>query len=202
MATFGVSLIFSKKLYSSLYIITMRITLLFALLITHCLVQAGTLTGRVVRISEGDTLVVLDANNSQHKIRLTGIDAPEKGQAFSTKSKEHLSDSVAGRFVVVEYDKRDRYQRILGKVLLSGQDMNLEQVKAGLAWHYKKYQDEQTTADRVKYSDAEREARMAKRGLWHDANPMPPWDYRKGESKQKKAMEPFIIGPESTDKRY
>ena len=104
--------------------------------------------------------------------------------------------------MVVEYEKRDRYQRILGKVLLSGQDMNLEQVKAGLAWHYKKYQDEQTTADRVKYSDAEREARMARRGLWQDPNPMPPWDYRKGEWKQKKAMEPFIIGPESTDRRY
>jgi len=180
----------------------MRITVLFALLITHCLIQAGTLTGRVVRISDGDTLVVLDANNAQHKIRLTGIDAPERGQAFGTKSKEHLSDAVAGKFVVVEYEKRDRYERILGKVLLSGEDMNLEQIKAGLAWHYKKYQNEQTTADRVKYSDMEREARMAKRGLWQDADPMPPWDYRKGEWKQKKAMEPFIIGPESTDKKY
>jgi endonuclease YncB( thermonuclease family) len=180
----------------------MRFTLLFAILFTHCLAQAGTLTGRVVRITDGDTLVVLDANEAQHKIRLAGIDAPERGQAFGTKSKEHLSDSVAGKFVVVEYDKRDRYERILGKVLLSGEDMNLEQIKAGLAWHYKKYQNEQSTTDRVKYSDAEREARMAKRGLWHDANPMHPWDYRKGEWKQKKAMEPFIIGPESTDKQF
>lgn len=180
----------------------MRFTLFIALFLTHCLVQASSLTGRVVRISDGDTLVVLDSSNAQHKIRLKGIDAPERGQAFGTKSKEHLSDSVAGKFIVVEYEKRDRYERILGKVLLSGEDMNLEQIKAGLAWHYKKYQNEQTTADRVKYSDTEREARMAKRGLWHDANPMPPWDYRKGESKQKKAMEPFIIGPESTDKQY
>jgi endonuclease YncB( thermonuclease family) len=156
----------------------------------------------VVRVSEGDTIVVLDAGNAQYKIRLTGIDAPERGQAFGTRSRDHLSDLIAGKFVVVEYEKRDRYERILGKVLLSGNDMNLEQIRAGLAWHYKKYQNEQTTADKVAYSDAEREARMAKRGLWQDANPMPPWEYRQGEWKQKKAMEPFIIGPESRDYPY
>ena len=73
----------------------MRITLLFALLITHSFVQADTLTGRVVRVTDGDTIVVLDSANTQHKIRLTGIDAPERKQAFGTKSKDHLSDSVA-----------------------------------------------------------------------------------------------------------
>jgi endonuclease YncB( thermonuclease family) len=107
------------RIYSGLYIHTMRITLLFFLLITHCLVQADTLTGRVVRVTDGGTVVILDAGNVQHKIRLTGIDAPERGQAYGTKSKEYLSGSVAGKFVVVEYDKRDRYKRILGKVLLS-----------------------------------------------------------------------------------
>ena len=96
-----------------------------------------------MRVTDGDTIVVLDPANIQHKIRLTGIDALEHGQAFGTKSKDQLSDSVAGHFVVVEYDKRDRYQRILGKVLLSGEDMNLEQIRAGMAWHYKKYQFEQ-----------------------------------------------------------
>ena len=111
----------------------MRITLLFVLLITQCLAQADTLTGRVVRVTDGDTIVVLDADNTQHKIRLTGIDAPEKKQAFGTKSKEHLSDSVAGKTVVVEYGKRDYYKRILGKVLLNDRDMNLEQVRAGHA---------------------------------------------------------------------
>ena len=161
----------------------MRITLLLALLITHCLVQADTLTGRVVRVTDGDTIVVLDSANIQHKIRLTGIDAPERKQAFGTKSKEHLSDSVAGKFVVVDYNKRDRYRRILGKVLLSSQDMNREQVKAGLAWHYKKYQKDQAPADRELYSKAEIEARKAKHGLWHDPEPMPPWEYRKSKRK-------------------
>ena len=121
----------------------MRITLLIALIVTHCVTHADTLSGRVVRISDGDTLVVLDSSDAQHKIRLSGIDAPERGQAYGTKSKDYLSDLVAGRFVVVEYGKRDRYQRILGKVLLSGEDMNLEQIRAGMAWHYKNYQFEQ-----------------------------------------------------------
>ena len=68
---------------------------------------------------------------------------------------------------------------ILGKVLLDGEDMNLEQIKAGLAWHYKKYQNEQTPTDRKLYSKAEIKAREAKRGLWHDPEPVPPWEYRK-----------------------
>ena len=157
----------------------MRITLLFALLIPHCLVHADTLTGRVVRVTDGDTIVVLDSSNAQHKIRLTGIDAPERKQAFGTKSKEHLSDSVAGKFVVVDYSKRDYFKRILGKLLLNDRDMNLEQVRAGLAWHYKKYQKEQTQSDRELYSDAEIEAREAGRGLWRDPEPVPPWEQRK-----------------------
>jgi endonuclease YncB( thermonuclease family) len=93
--------------------------------------------------------VVFDAKKVQHKIRLQGIDAPERRQAYGTKSKEHLSDLIAGKTVVVDYSKYDRYQRILGKVLLGGEDVNLEQVEAGMAWHYKKYQGEQSTSDRI-----------------------------------------------------
>ena len=164
--------------------LTMRIIVFILLCIAHSLVLADTLTGRVVRVTDGDTIVVLDSAKAQHKIRLQGIDAPERKQAFGTKSKEHLSDSVAGKFVVVEYSKRDRYERILGKVLLNDEDMNLEQVKAGYAWHYKKYQKEQIPADRELYSNAEIEAREAKRGLWHDPKPVPPWDYRKSKKSE------------------
>jgi endonuclease YncB( thermonuclease family) len=81
--------------------------------------------------------------------------------------------------VVVDYGKRDRYERILGKVLLNDEDMNLEQVRAGMAWHYKKYRKEQTPSDRELYSQAEIEAREAGRGLWHDPAPVPPWEHRK-----------------------
>ena len=145
-----------------------------------------------MRVTDGDTIVVLDASKVQHKIRLTGIDAPERSQAFGTKSKEHLSDLVAGKSVVVDYSKYDRYQRILGKVLVNGEDVNLEQVESGMAWHYKQYQGEQSPADRVKYSDAELEARRHKLGLWHDPNPVPPWEYRQAKRKHMNDLESFV----------
>jgi len=154
--------------------------------------HAETLTGRVVRVTDGDTIVVLDADKVQHKIRLQGIDAPERRQAFGTKSKEHLSDLVAGKTVEVDYSKYDRYERVLGIVMVNGEDVYLEQVEAGMAWHYKKYQGEQSASDRVKYSDAELEARRQKIGLWRDPNPMPPWNYRRAERDRKKSMEPFV----------
>ena len=75
---------------------------------------------------------------------------------------------------------------------MNGKDVNLEQVEAGMAWHYKKYQSEQSAADSVNYSDAELEARRQKLGLWHDPNPMPPWDYRQAERERRRGMEPFV----------
>jgi endonuclease YncB( thermonuclease family) len=102
----------------------------------------------------------------------------------------------------VEYDKYDRYGRVLGKVLLDGEDVNLEQIRAGLAWHYKKYQGEQTVADRVAYSDAEMDARRHERGLWGDPSPVPPWDYRKAQREQKKAMESFTIRSKALGNLY
>ncbi len=165
-----------------MYHVRMKILLIVFTLISSLLcsfVQAGTLSGTVVRITDGDTLVVLDANKAQYKIRLMGIDAPESNQAYGKESKDNLSDLVAGKFVVVEYDKLDRYKKIIGKILLSGKDVNLEQVASGMAWHYKNYQGEQSQADQMEYSEAEIDARNTKRGLWHDPDPIPPWDYRK-----------------------
>jgi endonuclease YncB( thermonuclease family) len=100
-----------------------------------CLAQAEILRGKVVKIADGDTLTVLDKSNRQHKVRLIGIDAPERKQPFGTVSRQNLADLVFGKEVAVEWHKQDRYQRVLGKVLLDGQDVNLKQVKAGLAWH-------------------------------------------------------------------
>lgn len=141
-----------------------------------------TLEGRVVAIADGDTITVLDAGNRQTRIRLQGIDAPESRQAFGQVSKQNLSDLVFDKRVVIEYEKTDRYSRTLGKVLVGGRDVNLEQVKAGLAWHYKYYQDEQTSADRRLYAEAETDARAARRGLWSDPSPIPPWDFRRGKT--------------------
>lgn len=153
--------------------------LLTVVVLGFCLPSfADTLHGRVVGISDGDTVTVLDASNTQAKIRLMGIDAPEKKQAFGQKSKENLSALIYGKQVTVEYTKKDRYGRNVGKILVEGVDANLEQVKAGLAWHYKKYQKEQPPADRSTYSDAEEQARAAHNGLWADPAPIPPWEFR------------------------
>jgi endonuclease YncB( thermonuclease family) len=140
-----------------------------------------TLEGKVVGVADGDTITVLGAGNQQTRVRLQGIDAPESRQAFGQASKRNLSDLIFGRQVVVEYEKTDQYGRTLGKVLIGGRDVNLEQVKAGLAWHYKYYQDEQSPDDRRLYANAEMEARSAKRGLWADPAPIPPWDFRRGK---------------------
>ncbi len=117
--------------------------------------SADTLTGKVVKITDGDTLYVLDANYKDHKIRLAGIDAPERRQAYGLASRKHLASIVAGKQVTVEYQKRDRYGRIVGKVLLNGIDACLEQVKAGFAWHYKRYQHEQSVEDQRLYKGSE-----------------------------------------------
>lgn len=152
------------------------VALLFAL--SSGLALAGMLGGQVVGVADGDTITVLDDQRTQHKIRLAGIDAPERAQAFGRRSKETLSALAFGRHVTVEAEKQDRYGRTVGKVIIDGQDANLAMVQAGMAWHYKTYQREQSPADRILYADAEQEAREARRGLWRDAAPTAPWDHR------------------------
>ena len=162
------------------------LSLLFKQVIVVCLlsavslaIQAATLVGKVVGISDGDTIKVLDSNKTEHKIRLMGIDAPEKSQAFGAASKQALSNYLYQREVTVEYKKKDRYQRILGKVVLDKQDICLTMISDGMAWHYKDYEKEQSKTDRDLYSQAELKARQAKIGLWQDANPVAPSTFRR-----------------------
>lgn len=154
--------------------ISLLLCLLFPLF-----VNAETLTGKVVKITDGDTLVVLDASQTQHKIRLSGIDAPETSQPFGQRSKEALSALVAGQPVEVDWHKHDRYQRLVGKVIAQGRDVNLAQVRAGMAWWYRKYADEQSPVDQRLYEAAEMKARKEGVGLWAEKNPLPPWEWRK-----------------------
>ena len=125
---------------------------------------ANVIHGRVVGVSDGDSVTVIDANKTQYKIRLAGIDAPEKAQAYGQKSKQSLSDLVFGKQVDVEWSKRDRYGRTVGKIMLGGVDINLEQIKSGMAWHYKEYQNEQSPEDRVAYAQSESQAQDKKNG--------------------------------------
>ena len=158
----------------------MKLLLSFLLIFSVCTASASKiLQGKVVSVAAGDTITVLDAEKTQHKIRLQGIDAPEKAQAFGAKSKQALYEMVHGKTVQVSFEKSDKYGRILGKVLLDGQDICLQQIKAGLAWHYKKYQNQQPLADRDAYSASETAAKNEKLGLWSDPRPVAPWDFRK-----------------------
>ena len=142
-------------------------------------IQAATLVGTVVGISDGDTIKVLDSNKTLHKIRLMGIDSPEKKQNFGSASKQALSNYIYQKKVIVEYQKKDRYQRILGKVILDKRDICLAMISDGMAWHYKDYEKEQTKTDRDLYRQAEQKARKEKIGLWKDANAIQPSDFRR-----------------------
>lgn len=152
-----------------------------ALLLTLCagIASAQPLIGRVVGVSDGDTVTVLLPERAQLKVRLAGIDAPEKRQPFGQRAKQRLSALVFGKTVTLVGSKRDRYRRVVAKILVEGQDANLEMVASGLAWHYKQYEVEQSAGDRVAYSRAEEGARSKRRGLWLDAQPLPPWEFRR-----------------------
>ncbi len=140
---------------------------------------ADTLTGKVVKVADGDSITVLDNTNTQHRIRLQGIDAPERKQAFGNASRKHLANLVAGKKVTVKWAKRDRYGRIVGFVFVDGKDIDLVQLKAGMAWFYRYYQKELSAENRKRYAQAEEQARSERRGLWRDKNPMPPWEWRR-----------------------
>jgi endonuclease YncB( thermonuclease family) len=156
-------------------------TLLLILALFSTVASADLIKGNVVGVADGDTITILDEQKTRHKIRLMGIDAPEKGQPYGDASKRSLSDLAFGQLVVVDYNKRDRYGRVVGKVTRNGKDLNVEQVRRGLAWHYKQYQNEQELDDRSLYANEEYLAQRDRRGLWADKEPVAPWDYRRAK---------------------
>lgn len=162
-----------------------------ALLVAIAAGSAGaeTIIGTVVGVTDGDTVTVLDAEKVQHKIRIAGIDAPEKAQPFGQRSKASMSSLVFGKPVEVVAGKRDRYGRTVGKVLVADPgcqpspcaktlDAGHALITMGLAWWYRKYAREQSASDANLYELAESEAQAHRVGLWADAHPTPPWDWR------------------------
>lgn len=167
-----------KKLLKSLYKVLRLVALHSVCFLTLLSLHAETLHGRVVHVADGDTLTILNVRNEQTKIRLAGIDAPEKAQAFGQRAKEHLTGLVQGKEVRVETTKKDKYGRQVGQVLLNETDVNLSQLRAGLAWFYRLYEQELTVELRGSYAQAEQEARVARLGLWRDDEPVAPWVWR------------------------
>ena len=158
--------------------------------------EACKLKGKVIKVTDGDTINVLDADKKTHKIRLAGIDAPELGQAYGQAARKFLSKQVNQKTVCVDWHKIDRYKRLVGVIKYEGRDINLDIVKAGYAWHYKKYQKEQTPPERVLYAQTETEARSDVIGLWSEPNPINPSDWRKGKKERAKASKPKRLATE------
>ena len=137
-----------------------------------------TWVGRVIKVTDGDTVTVLKVDNTKVRVRLAGIDAPEKKQPFGTKAKQALADMVHGKEVVIAQMGIDRYERVLGHVLASHgtQNANSEMLRLGLAWHYKKYNKSSVPAE------LEDQARKQGLGLWagkSDQDQIPPWEWRR-----------------------
>jgi len=141
--------------------------------------DADVLAGRVVAVADGDTITVRDAAHKDYKVRLSGIDAPEKAQPFGAATKKSLSGLVYGKEVTVELIRRDYYPHVVGKVLVHGLDVNLVQIERGMAWFVRHYQNEHPTEDSEKYMQAQNVAENKRIGLWADKNPTPPWEFRK-----------------------
>ena len=144
------------------------------LLIIPLLLPAQVLRGHVVKISDGDTFTLIVNGREQVKVRIDGIDAPEKGQAFGNRAKEYLSKMIWGDTIIVQVSKTDRYGRSIGKVSTPTIiDVGLEMIKAGYAWQYRDYNNDKS------YTAAENFARKNMKGLWQDKKPIRPQDFRK-----------------------
>ena len=151
-----------------------------ALMVSGLLVGTGlcasatSVTGPVVRILDGDTLEVLHDQHPE-RIRLSGIDCPEKGQAYGQKAKHAAADLAFGKDVTVQTSGHDKYKRTIGEVILpGGMNLNQELVKQGWCWWYRKYAPGNTVLEEL-----EQNAREAGKGLWADPLPVPPWEWRK-----------------------
>lgn len=149
----------------------------FVILLTiPLLLPAQVLRGNVVKIADGDTFTLLVNGKEQIKIRIDGIDAPEKGQAFGNRAKEYLSKMIWGEPIIVQVLKTDRYGRSIGKVSTPTiLDVGLEMIKAGYAWQYRDYNNDKS------YTAAENQARKNMKGLWLDKKPIRPQDFRKSK---------------------
>lgn len=133
-----------------------------------------SLHGKVVGIADGDT-ITLRSNDSTYRIRLHGIDAPEKQQPFGTASKKFLSNLIFGESVEVSVKGRDKYDRVIGTILYADKNINRDLVHQGYAWWYRKYAPNDEVLAKL-----ESQARAKKRGLWRDSNPIAPWQWRRG----------------------
>ncbi len=154
-------------------IIALFISLSFPL-VSH----AEKIFGHVIEVTSGDKLTLLDTSLATHKVRLIGIDAPESSQPYSKESQAKLFSLIHGKKVVVITNNRSHSNVLIGKVLLNKKDINLEQIKHGMAWTSYNYAKELSYVDQESYVNSQLQAKNKKLGLWHDSCPIEPWMYR------------------------
>jgi endonuclease YncB( thermonuclease family) len=158
------------------------ITILLFTILTHAAYTqaAETYAGKVVAITDGDTIKILTIEKKQIKVRLASIDTPEKGQPYGKRAKQVLSDKIFGKQVNVEKVTTDRYKRMIGKVYLGDRYINAEMVSDGVAWVYRKYNKDPHLLE------LEKQAQEQKIGLWglQEDQKVPPWEWRKQRRKK------------------
>lgn len=160
------------------------VTAVVLLAVVPQLHAADPVEWRVVNVADGDTITCLDDGNKQHRIRIDGIDAPERGQPFGTVARDRMTTLAKGKTATIHGHGNDRYGRLLATVKIEGDDLGLRLVAEGLAWHYSRYSDDATL------DAAQRAARAARRGLWADKAPTPPWEWRAGEKQRRATPSP------------
>lgn len=139
--------------------------------------------GKVIGISDGDTFRFLTEKNETVRVRLYGIDAPEKGQDYSTQSQQKLSSLIFSKQVRVEQKNKDRYGRVVGIAFVAGLNVNEEMLRSGMVWHYRQYDKNE------EWARLQNEAQRKKAGLWSMPSPTPPWEWRK-EKREKVQEQP------------
>lgn len=139
---------------------------------------AAPVDGHVVRVLDGDSLLVRFPGAGIRGVRIAGIDAPEKGQPYADVSRRALLERLDDREVRIDVIKTDPFDRLVGRVFVAERDAGLAQLRAGLAWHFVRYDADLTPAVRRRYAQAERQARLRGLGLWRDPDPLPPWEHR------------------------
>ena len=165
---------FSRSAASTVRCVTVALGVLVGLVTLAPAFTMAAFEAKVVGVADGDTLTVLRDDQTRYRVRLHGIDAPEKGQPFGNRAKQYASELAFGNIVTVEPTDRDQCGRIVADVRLpDGRSLNREMVRAGLAWWYRRYSHDPELAR------LEAEARAARRGLWADPHPVPPWEWRR-----------------------
>jgi endonuclease YncB( thermonuclease family) len=156
----------------------LRVLLAAALLLLSAAAGAEAVKGKVTWVDDGDSFVMILDGGREARVRIAGIDAPERRQPYSRVARRHLEEMVKDRRVTVAAYKTDVYGRLVGPVRAQGRDVGLAQIEAGLAWHDVRHLSEQPPEEAGKYARAESAARSARRGLWAWSAPVPPWEWR------------------------